>query len=119
MEARGGILEVQAAAPPLGSRSKLQWRIVQGVAKVTRGVIEDVEEERRPVAVAWSRHRLMTSLLAATLGAFAAGLSESGGAGVALPCASARRCRPLPDVFADCLVLVASLLLMSGQSSGS
>ena len=53
-----------------------------------------------------SRHRQkMTSLLAATLGpsgGVAAGLVGSGGLGVALPCASAKRSRLLPEVFDDC-----------------
>ena len=47
----------------------------------------------------------MTSLLAATLGAssgVAAGLMDFGGLGVALPCASAKRSRLLPEVFDDC-----------------
>ena len=46
----------------------------------------------------------MTSLQAATLGpsgGVAAGLVDSGGFGVALPCASAKRSRVLPEVFDD------------------
>ena len=46
----------------------------------------------------------MTSLLAATLGpsgGVAAGLVVSGGLGVALPCASAKRSSLLPEVFFD------------------
>ena len=42
-----GILEV---LPPPEARLKLQWRMVQGVSKLTRGVVEDVEKETRPVA---------------------------------------------------------------------
>ena len=44
----------------------------------------------------------MTSLLAATLGSssgVAAGLTVSGGLGVALPCASAKRSQLLPENF--------------------
>ena len=47
----------------------------------------------------------MTSSQAATLGYFggiAAGLMVSGGLGVALPSASAKRSRFLPEVFDDC-----------------
>ena len=47
----------------------------------------------------------MTSLLAAALGVcddVVAGLIESGGAAVALPCAAARRSRLLPGVSGDC-----------------
>ena len=47
----------------------------------------------------------MTSLLASTLGSsggVAAGLMDSGGLGVALPCASAKRSRCLPEGFDDC-----------------
>ena len=47
----------------------------------------------------------MTSLQAATLvpsGGVVAGFSVSGGLGVALPCATARRSRLLPEVFDDC-----------------
>ena len=47
----------------------------------------------------------MTSLLAATLGpssGVAAGLMDSGGLSVALPCASAKRYRLLLEVFDDC-----------------
>ena len=46
-----------------------------------------------------------TSLLATTLGpsgGVAAGLSVSGGLGVALPCASAKRSRLFPEKFDDC-----------------
>ena len=48
----------------------------------------------------------MTSLLATTLDSssgVAAGLMDSGGLGVALPCASPKRSRPLLEVFDDCL----------------
>ena len=47
----------------------------------------------------------MTSPLAATLGSsggVAAGLKVSGGLGAALPCASGKRSRLLPEVFNDC-----------------
>ena len=47
----------------------------------------------------------MTSLQAATLapsGGVVAGCCVSGGLGVALPCASAKRSRLLPEVFDDC-----------------
>ena len=47
----------------------------------------------------------LMSFLAAALGPFggvAAGPMESGGLGVALPCASAKRSRLLPEVFDDC-----------------
>ena len=47
----------------------------------------------------------MTSLLAATMGSsrgVAAGLLVSWGLGAALPCASAKRCRLLPEVFDGC-----------------
>ena len=46
----------------------------------------------------------MMSLLAATLGpsGVAAGRMNSGGLSVALPCASAKRSRLLPEVFGDC-----------------
>ena len=47
----------------------------------------------------------MTSLQAATLGpsgGVVAGLFVSGGLGVTLPCASAKRSRLLPEVFDDC-----------------
>ena len=47
----------------------------------------------------------MTSLQAATLascGGVVAGLAVSGGLGGALPCASAKRSRLLPEVFDDC-----------------
>ena len=55
----------------------------------------------------------MTSLLAATRGpsgGVAAGLMYSGGLGVALPCASAKRSRLPPEMFDDCVM---------GQSSGN
>ena len=58
----------------------------------------------------------MTSLQAATLGhsgGVVAGLSVSGGPGVALPCASAKRFRLLPEVFDD-----RSSLLVKGPSPG-
>ena len=64
----------------------------------------------------------ITSLLAVVLGAcigFAAGVMECGGAGVALPCASARRSRLLLVFFlTTALVLSASSLLVKGPSSG-
>ena len=47
----------------------------------------------------------MMSLLAATLGPIsgaATGLVDSGGLGVALPCASVKRSRLLPGVFGEC-----------------
>ena len=57
--ARGGhvveIWRVQAAPVPPEARSKLWWRMVQGVAKLI--VVEDVEKGRRPVAGAWCRHQ--------------------------------------------------------------
>ena len=56
----------------------------------------------------------MPSLLAAALGpsgGAAAGLSVSGGFGVALPCASATRSRFLPEVFDDCSALCRRISL--------
>ena len=47
----------------------------------------------------------MTSQVAATLGpsgSVVAGLVDSGGLGVALPCASAKRSRLFREVFDDC-----------------
>ena len=62
MDASDGMLEVQAATvPPPKTKSKLQERMVQDVAKLTWSVVEVVGKERRLVAGAWSR-------LAATLG---------------------------------------------------
>ena len=43
----------------------------------------------------------VTSLLAATLGLVVAGRMDVGDLGVALPCASAKRARLLPEVFDD------------------
>ena len=68
VDARGGVLEVQAAtAPAPGARSKVRWRMVQCV---TRVVVDDVETERRPVAGAWSRHRRNDVALGANVGCF-------------------------------------------------
>ena len=46
--------------------------------------------------------RLSMEICGETVRTVAAGLMESGGAGVALPCASARRSRLHPEVFDDC-----------------
>ena len=61
----------------------------------------------------------MTPLLAGVSGGVAGGLMESGGAGVALPCASARRSRLLPEVLTTARMFGASSLLVTGQSSGT
>ena len=54
---------------------------------------------------AWSRHRQNDVTLRCNAGflrGVAAGLMDSGGLGVALPCASAKRSRLFPKVFDDC-----------------
>ena len=64
-----------------------------------------VGKDRRLVAGGRPATGNMTSLLAATLGrsgGVVAGLVDSGGLGVALPCACAKRSRLLPEVFDDC-----------------
>ena len=71
--------------------------------KLTRATVEDVDLERRPVAGAPLPPA--NDLLAATLGpsgGVAAGRMDLGGLGVALPCASAKRSRILPEVDNDC-----------------
>ena len=102
MDGRGGLLEVQAAtAPPLEIRSKHGWRMVQGVAKLTRGVVEPVEMERRPVAesvVPPPARKRPSCRNAGSLGKRSGGL-KSGGGGVALPYACARRAWLLPEVL--------------------
>ena len=89
----------------VGEKSTLrEWTVPE--TTLTRAVIEAVEEKRMPAAGAWSR-RNMTSLVAAALGTssdVAAGLLNSGGLGVALPCVSAKRSRSrvLPEVCDAC-----------------
>ena len=76
-----------------GAKSMLREWMVLDVVKLTR-----VEARER-------KEGEMTSLLAATLcpsDGVAAGRLESGGHGVALPCASAKRSRLLPELFDDC-----------------
>ena len=95
VDGRGRILELQAAtSPPPEAKSRLRELMVQDVANLTRGLVEVVGEERWP-----------QSLLAAALGdsgGSAAGFVESGGSGVALLVASARRCRLFPELFVNC-----------------
>ena len=62
----------------------------------------------------------VTSLQAATLGpssGVVAGLTGSGSLGVALPCASAKRSRLLPEVFDNCSALSRRPLPVKGPSS--
>ena len=96
VDVSGGMLVVQAATVlSLGSNVKAPvadgaWR---GKADKGRGCGRERKEGR------WRKHPTtgkMTSLLPATLGhsgGVAAGRMESGGLGVALPCASAKRSR--------------------------
>ena len=75
--------------------------LVLDVVKLTRATVEAVGKERTPVAGA-SRHRQNDVSLAATLGpsgGVAAGPMNSGGLGVALLCASAKRFLLVPEVF--------------------
>ena len=88
-----------------GTKSMLQKLMVLDVAELTRAAVEAVGKERRRAAGACPAAGKLTSLLAATLGpsgGVAACLMESGGLGVALPCASTRRSRILPDFFDGC-----------------
>ena len=63
--------------------------------------IEAVADKRRPAAEAWSR-RPQDAAALGTSGGVAAGRMVSGDLGVALPCASAKRSRLLPEVVDDC-----------------
>ena len=63
----------------------------------------------------------MTSPLAATLGSsgdVAAGFMDSGGPGVALPCASVRRSRVFPEFLMIARMLVADTLFVLDKCSG-
>ena len=80
------------------------------MGKLTRAAVEAVgaAAERGPAA------SKMTSLVAATLGTtrdVAAGLLHSGGLGVGLPCASAKRSRLLLEMFDDCSLVCRKLSL--------
>ena len=98
-----GMLEVQAATvPPQEARSKLRERMVQDVATLTRGA---GGIRKWPLAEAWSCHKQNDVIFCSNAGASgggAAGLMDSGGHCVALPCASAKCSRLLPEVFDDC-----------------
>ena len=72
----------------------------------------DVGKERRSKAGAWSR-RWQNDVSAgrnAASGGVAAGLMDSGGVGVALPCASAKHSRLFPEVF-----LMTARMLVAGS----
>ena len=80
-------------------KSRLREQAVVDVVKLTRAAVEAVGKERRPVSGV-SRHRQNDTL--GPSGGVVAGLIGCGGLGVALPCASAKRSRLIPEVFDDC-----------------
>ena len=84
-----------------GGKVRPLERMVLDVVKLTRAAVEAGEKKE-----GWWRERPATgemmSLLAAALEYLprrCAGLMDSGGLGVALPCASAKRSRFLPGIF--------------------
>ena len=96
--------------------------VVQAVTELSLGaksmfqsgwcIKADVGKERRSKAGAWSR-RWQNDVSAgrnAASGGVAAGLMDSGGVGVALPCASAKHSRLFPEVF-----LMTARMLVAGS----
>ena len=103
VDVSGGMLMQAATVLPLGAKSRLRERMVLDVAELTRAAVEAVGKEGQ-----WrgrSATCKMMCLVAATLGpsgGVAVGRIHSGGFGVALPGASAKRLRLLPEVFDYC-----------------
>ena len=112
------MLEVQAATvPPLEARSRPRESMVQDVAKLTRGVVEDLEKEKRLVSGAWSRHSRNDVSLDRSAGCLPRRGIRRCWCGAAV-----RVCQTLSAILkflTTVLVLVASFLLVSGQSPGS
>ena len=82
-----------------GAKSVLQQWTMLDATMLTRAAVEAMGKERRPAADTWSRRRQHD-----VFGGRNAGYLRRrwGGLGVALPCASAKRSRLLPDFFDDC-----------------
>ena len=105
----------------LEARSRHLEQIVLDVVKLTRVAVEAAAKDRRPVARA-SRHQqndVSHGRNAGSIGGVAAGRTQSGGFGVTLLGASAKRSRLLSGVFDDQWGAGFKLsLLVIGRSSG-
>ena len=117
----GGMLGVQAAtvlAP--GAKSMLQEWMVLDVAKLTKG---RRGKGKKAGGGAWSRRPQNDVSAGRNARSFrrrcAGGLMDSGGLGVALPCASAKRSRSFLKFLMTARMLVAGSLLVIGPAPGS
>ena len=110
-----GIPVVQAATlMSLAAKSRLREQMVLDVVKLSRVAVEAVGKERRPLAKA-SCHWQNDVSLGVTVGlsrGVAAGRMDSGGLGVVLPCASAKRSQLLPEVFDACSYVGCRLFII-------